>query len=152
MKKMILGLAMVAVAFGSLAQEYKDRAPKASETRRIAGLANYAQDEFTRANTPRWTAGRLYYDTIATDGVIFANSNATVLVHIGLPNPTNNIGRKFTITTVDACTAILSNSACVGTFSLLTNYTMVSTFTIASNRTTTAWSTGTNWAIVSVAN
>jgi hypothetical protein len=138
-------LCLTGIAFG---QEYQSRQPYPDESRRVAGLKNYAQDEFTRANTPVWVVNSLLYlSTNSTDGVIFVKTNATVLVHIGLPNPTNNLGRKYSVTTMGASTAVLTNHYVTGTFTEINTMAVANSLTIASNKTAIAYSTGTNYVV-----
>jgi len=118
------------------------------DTRVLAGVKNNVQDEFTRRTTPVWVLNSLYYNaTNKSDGLIFVRTNATVLVHIGLPNPTNNVGRIFSITTCGASTATISNGVASGDFTDLLTLTNASVYFVASNKTATAYSTGTNWAV-----
>lgn len=148
MKKFYLAALLVSMCFNASAQEYKSRAPKAIETRRVAGVQNHIQDEFTRRSTPVFVLNSLLYlSTNTTDGVIFVRSNATVLVHIGLPNPTNNTGRKYEVTTMGASTAILTNWYVTGTFTSNNGMATLSAYLIASNKTAVAYSTGTNWVV-----
>jgi hypothetical protein len=148
MKNFYLAALLVSMCFSASAQEYKARAPKAIETRRVAGVQNYIQDEFTRRSTPVFVLNSLLYlSTNATDGMIFVRSNATVLVHIGLPNPTNNTGRKYEVTTMGAATAVLTNWYVTGTFTSNNSMAEVTGYFIASNKTAVAYSTGTNWLV-----
>jgi hypothetical protein len=135
-------LCLTGIAFG---QEYKSRQPYPDESRRVAGLKNYAQDEFSRANTPLvLNVGLLYLSTNSTDGIIIVKTN-DVLVHIGLPNPTNNIGRKFQVQTMSTARVVLTNWYAVSTFT--SNATMAehTSYWINSNKTVMAFSSGTNW-------
>ena len=50
MKNFYLAALLVSMCFSASAQEYKARAPKAIEERRVAGVQNYIQDEFYRLN------------------------------------------------------------------------------------------------------
>jgi hypothetical protein len=143
----IIGLLLASLTM-TPAQEYKARQPTPAESRRVAGLKNYAQDEFTRANTPVWVVNSLLYlSTNSTDGVILVKTNATVLVHIGLPDPTNNVGRKYQVTTMGASTAVLTNHYVTGTFTEVNTMAEATSLTIASNKTAIAWSTGTNYVV-----
>jgi hypothetical protein len=135
-------LCLTGIAFG---QEYQSRQPYPDESRRVAGLKNYAQDEFSRANTPLvLNVGLLYLSTNSTDGIIIVKTN-DVLVHIGLPNPTNNIGRKFQVQTMSTARVVLTNWYAVSTFT--SNATMAehTSYWINSNKTVMAFSSGTNW-------
>lgn len=128
------------------AQEYYSRQPYPSESRRMAGMQTYVMDEVLRDNTPKFVVNSLFYDaTNYDDGVILIKTNATVLVHIGLPNPTNTLNRVFRISTMGASTAVLSNSTAVGTFTEMFTMAVSSTYSVASNKTATVYSTGTNW-------
>jgi len=117
-----------------------------ADIRMLSGAKNFVQDEMDREKKPVFVLNSLYYNAINTsDGVILVRSNATVIVHIGLPNPTNNVGRKYQITTMGASTAILSNSTAVGDFTEMTTMANSATYSIASNKTAIVYSTGTNW-------
>lgn len=118
------------------------------DTRKLVGVKNYVQDEFTRDSQIVWVRNSLYYNvTNQAEGLIMVRTNATVLVHIGLPNPTNNLNRTFRITTMGASTATLSNSAAVGTFTDAFTMTNASVYFIASNKTAVAYSTGSNYLV-----
>ena len=146
MKKTLITLALVAMpAIGLLvAQEYKSRVTTPTEERKLAGTTSWVQDEYFRTKSARWATGLYYAATNYYDGIVLVRSNATVLVHIGLPNPTNNPYRVFEISTLDACTATLSNANGAGSFTDMFTLTNASVYFIASNKTATAYSTGSN--------
>lgn len=149
MNRLALFIGLLFLAGIAIGQEYKSRQPTPDESRRgAAGLVHYAQDVITRDHTPVFVANSLLYlSTNATDGIIFVKTNATVLVHIGLPNPTNNLGRKYEITTMGASTAVLTNWYVTGTFTEINTMAIASSLTIASNKTAIAYSTGTNYVV-----
>lgn len=146
MRTLLLVLLTV-IGLSAMAQEYRSRLPTAAEQRRVAGLKNFAQAEFERANRPYFIDGWLYQSlTNDYDGIVYVRSNATVLVHVVLPNPTNNLYRTFEITTMDACTARLSNVV-TGTFTDALKLTNGNNYFVASNKTVVVRSTGTNWIV-----
>ena len=146
-KTLILSLLLIPLAV-IFAQEYKSRVQTPSEERYIAGTVTYVQDELLRNVKPRFVNGLLFYAaTNYYDGVVLCRSNATVLVHVGLPNPTNHPNRKYEVTTLDACTATLSNHHAVGTFTDMLTLTNSTVYFIASNKTAVAYSTGSNWIV-----
>lgn len=147
--KTTLTLIMALLCGLASAQEYKARQPTPTETRRAAaGLANYGQDVFTRDHTPVWVVNALAYTvTNSTDGVILCKTNATVIVRVGLPNPTNNIGRVFRVGTMGACTAVLTNTTFVGSFTAANTMAEANQLLISSNKLAMAFSTGTNYVV-----
>lgn len=146
-KTLILSLLLVPV-IAIVAQTYKGRQPTPDEQRKISGATSFVQDELLRSTTPRFVLNSLFYAaTNYYDGIILVRTNATVLVHIGLPNPTNNASRKYQITTLGASTATLSNHTAVGDFTDMFTMTNASVYFIGSNKTAVAYSTGTNWIV-----
>ncbi len=145
MKKLLIAIGFAAgIVLVALAADPRGRV----DTRMLAGVQNFVQDEMDRTRKPVIVAGLLYYSAVnPTDGVIFCRSNSTVLVHVGLPNPTNNYGRRYEVSTLGACTAVLSNSTVVGDFTDMFTLTNASVYAVASNKTAVAYSTGTNWAV-----
>jgi hypothetical protein len=142
--KNLLCLCALLIGFSAFAADSRGRV----DTRVLSGVKNYVQDEFQRNTTPVFVVNSLLYiSTNLTDGIIFVKTNATVLVHIGLPNPTNNVGRKYEVTTMGASTAILTNWYTTSLFT--SNNTMASqtAYFINSNKTALAYSTGTNWLV-----
>jgi len=140
-------LTLLVMGGAAFAQTYKSREPTPDERRRVAGVSQYVEDVFKRDHVPVWVnGGPLFYNvTNSTDGLLFVVTNRTVIVHIVLPNPTNNIGRKFEIIPVGACTLILSNlQGC--TFTGLPGQTVATTWAVESNNVALVWSTGTNYA------
>jgi hypothetical protein len=123
--------------------------PTTTEEYRLKGVQNQLQAEFNRLSAPKIVLNSLLYlSTNNYDGIILVKTNATVLVHIGLPNPTNNLGRKYEVTTMGASTAVLTNWYVTGSFTDMFTLTNTATsYFIESNKTATAYSTGTNWAV-----
>ena len=118
------------------------------DTRKLAGVQNFVQDEFDRrTKVIQVVNSLLYLSTNDNEGIIFVRTNSTVLVHIGLPNPTNNVNRIYNVSTMGASTAVLTNWYQTGTFT--SNNTMVtySSYFVNSNKTAHAFSTGTNWIV-----
>lgn len=144
--KTILAIIGLAVCLAADAQTYKSRPPTPQEQRKLAGITEYVQDVFYRDHIPTFiTPGVLYYPvTNAYEGTIFAFTNLNTSVHIALPNPTNNIGRKFTLNPLGACTLVLSNIVS-GTITSGETMAVATTYSVASNRTAVAYSTGTNY-------
>lgn len=143
MKKLIASIAALsAVVLAVLAADPRGRV----DTRLMAGQRNYSQDEFDRNTKPFViTPGVLYFNvTNQAHGIICGRSNATVAVHIVLPNPTNNVGRKFVLIPLGACTITASN-AVVGTIRDAATDALATTFSVASNRVGVVYSTGTNY-------
>lgn len=143
MKKILMAVTLaVGVVLAVLAADPRGRV----ETRLLAGTKNFVQDEFERDTKVVWVLNSLAYTiTNLTDGVLFVRTNATVLVHIGLPNPTNNPNRRVLVTTMGASTAILTNVNHTGTITSNNSMATLTGYLIASNRTVMAYSTGTNW-------
>jgi hypothetical protein len=122
--------------------------PTQTEEYRLKGVQNQVQAEFNRLSAPKIVLNSLLYlSTNNYDGIILVKTNATVLVHIGLPNPTNNLGRKYEITTMGASTAVLTNHYVTGTFTEINTMAEANSLTIASNKTAIAYSTGTNYVV-----
>lgn len=142
------GLAFLAGA--ATGQEYKSRQPYPAEVARIAGITSYAQDELLRSKTPRYfqvtAINQSYYATNWYDGVLVVRSatatNWTVFVH--LPNPTNNINRRFEVIAVSAINPVLTNTSGFGIVNANTG-TSASALAVNSNKTAIVFSTGTNW-------
>ena len=129
-------------------QEYKSRLPYPAEQNRIAGVTSYIQDEYLRRTTPRWVTTSLSYDaTNWYDGVILVRTNGDVLVHVALPNPTNNTGRRYEVSTGLFPRAVLTNRQASGAtaFRSMDGETNNSWLFIPSNKTAVVYSTGTNW-------
>jgi hypothetical protein len=149
MKKLIAILAGLGVIVGAaVAQEYKSRQPYPNELARVAGVSSYIQDEYLRRTTPRFVVNSLSYDaTNYYDGVVFIRTNAAVLVHIALPNPTNNTGRRFEVVTGGTSTAVLTNRQVNSLFRSTDGETNNAWLFVASNKTAVAYSTGTNWTV-----
>lgn len=143
MKKLLIAIGLFAgLALAVLAADPRGRV----DTRFLAGVKNFVQDEVDRNIKPVQVVNSLAYTiTNSTDGIIFVRTNATVLVHIGLPNPTNNYGRKIEVTTMGASTAILTNVNQVGTITSNNSMATLTGYLIGSNKTAIAYSTGTNW-------
>lgn len=143
MKKILIAVTLVVgVVLTVLAADPRGRV----DTRLLAGTKNFVQDEFERDSKVVFVLNSLAYTiTNLTDGILFVRTNATVLVHIGLPNPTNNPNRKIEVTTMGASTAILTNVNHTGTITSNNSMATLSGYLIGSNKTAIAYSTGTNW-------
>ena len=161
MKNFYLAALLVSMCFSASAQEYKARAPKAIETRRVAGVQNYIQDEFYRNNTivvietnqaPVYTIGasQVLHGVYA---VAPTNAALSAAFTIALPNPTNNLNRKFTFITPDGCHIVLSNNWGTGSangFRDLKTFGVSNiVWLVTSNKITTCYSTGTNYLVKS---
>jgi hypothetical protein len=147
MKKFLLITAGLAFLAGvTSGQEYKSRQPTPTEQSRIAGVTKYIQDQYLQSTTPRFVVNSLSYDaTNYYDGVIFLRTNTTVLVHVALPNPTNNTGRRYEVFTGGACTAVLTNRQTSSLFRSAEGETNAAWLFIPSNKVAVVYSTGTNW-------
>ena len=148
MKKILIAVALVVgVVLVVLAADPRGRV----DQRVLAGVRNFVQDEFERGAKPVFLVNGLlsFNVTNANEGIIFVETNLTALVHIGLPNPTNNPGRKFEVHTMDACTVVLTNMTHTGSFtSNNTGFGITHTgYWIQSNKTATAYSTGSNYIV-----
>lgn len=140
--KTLIALLCLIVAIPSMAADPRGRV----DTRKLAGQVNFTQDEFDRLTRPViLTTGLLSYNiTNANEGVIIvAATNITALVHIGLPNPTNNYGRRFEVVGSGPVSVVLTNTTFTGTFT--SNLNVMTSYLASSNRTIRAWSTGTNY-------
>jgi hypothetical protein len=116
------------------------------DTRKLAGAVNYTQDEFDRQTKPVILTTGLFSYNITNDneGLIFvAATNITGLVHIGLPNPTNNLNRRFHVIGTGPLSVVLTNTTFTGTFS--SNLVVHASYLVSSNRSILAFSTGTNY-------
>lgn len=142
----IIGLSLL---IGSVSgQEFKSRQPYPGESQRIAGFSGWSQEELHRRTVPRFAVNTLTYGaTNWYDGVLFVRTNATVLVVVELPNPTNHPSRRFEVVTSGASTVRLTNAlgAPFHDANMMTN-SAVGQF-VQSNRTAVAYSTGTNWTV-----
>lgn len=150
MKNLIAALLLVAGVTTASAQSYINNPgqPTKTELTKLKGVQNYVQAEFTRDTTPVFVLNSLLYlSTNQTDGIIFVRTNATVLVHVGLPNPTNNVGRKYEVTTQGASTAVLTNWYTSSLFTSNNTMGHHTSYFINSNKTALAYSTGTNWLV-----
>lgn len=145
MKYFIIALSVLLSAVGLKAGDASGRV----DTRVLSGQVNFTADEFTRLVRPVNVLNALAYTvTNKSDGLILIRTNATVLVVIGLPNPTNNIGRRFEVHTMGASTAILTNTTYAGSFTdMFTMTNAASGYGFASNKTAIAYSTGTNYVV-----
>ncbi len=118
------------------------------DTRTLSGQTLLTQGEFNRANVPVFLTPGVLSHTISNtyDGVIFGYTNLTATIYVFLPNPTNNVGRKFTFVPMGSCTMILTNTLNRAfDFTYAYGRTNSTGFTIASNVTAEVWSTGTNY-------
>jgi hypothetical protein len=152
MKKLIAILAGLGVIVGAaVAQEYKSRQPYPNELARVAGVTSYVQDEYLRRTTPRWVTTSLSYDaTNWYDGVVFVRTNGNVTVFVALPNPTNNVGRRYEVSTGLFPQVILTNkqqAASSTAFRIIDYETNGPSLLIPSNKVAVAYSTGTNWTV-----
>jgi hypothetical protein len=151
MKKLVAITAAMAVLIGAaLGQEYKSRLPTPTEQNRIAGVTSYIQDELLRSKTPRYfdatNISQFYYATNWYDGVIVARSTPVTnwTTFVFLPNPTNNINRRFEIIAIGAVNPVLTNTSGFGIVNANTG-TSASNLAVNSNKIAVVYSTGTNW-------
>jgi hypothetical protein len=147
MKKAIIAVTLVVgVVLAVMAADPRGRV----DTRLLAGTKNFVQDEMDRENVPRFlTTGTTTYNiTNQAWGVIVVVTNATSLTHIGLPNPTNNYGRRFFVTPNGAATLVLTNMSQTGSFTSNNAPSGVhASYFVQSNKTALAFSTGTNYYV-----
>ena len=160
MKNFITIIALFALSVSGLfAQNYKTRQPTPDEQKRVAGVINYIQDEFYRNNTivvietnqaPVYTIGasQVLHGVYA---VAPTNAALSAAFTIALPNPTNNLNRKFTFMVPAGCHIVLSNNWGTGGalgFRDLTTYAVSNVvWLVTSNKTATCYSTGTNYLV-----
>lgn len=154
MKKLVAITAAMAVLIGAaLGQEYKSRLPTPTEQNRIAGVTSYIQDELLRSKTIRALVVPMvlsnYVLNAYNDGVVFfiAGSN-TVVGRATLPNPTNNLNRRYELTLgTNISSFVVTNNTGANGFQFWNVLTTASTnsFTIPSNGVAYFYSTGTNW-------
>lgn len=144
MKNLLSILIAVLVLCGAVSRA--DAAQGRVDTRVLRGVTVDLQDVYTRSHVPTFlTPGVLYFSiTNVGEGTLIPFTNLTTAVHIALPNPTNNVGRKFTVAPMGACTVTLSNIVS-GTFTAGETRAVATTYTVASNRTAVVYSTGTNY-------
>lgn len=137
-------VALLLSAFAAGAAE--PRGSARVDTRLLSGVQNNVQDELLRLNYPVFLITSTPNPFIITnkfEGQYFVATNNI----ISLPNPTNNYPRKFVFIGVGTNTFTLSNGMGGGLTVLGSN--LVQTIqACSSNRLTTAWSTGTNWAVL----
>lgn len=159
MKNFYLAALLVSMCFSASAQEYKARAPKAIETRRVAGVQNYIQDEFQRANKPVVLETNLQpvftiTSTNIYEGLYFVaptNAALSAAFTVSLPNPTNHINRVFRFITCGNSQIVLSNNWGTGSangFRELVSYGVSNVvWLVTSNKLATCYSTGTNYLV-----
>jgi hypothetical protein len=148
MKKLVAITAAMAVLVGAaFGQEYKSRLPTPTEQNRIAGVSKYIQDVYLQLTTPKVLMSGPYYATNYNDGVLFpyASSVATT-IGVVLPNPTNNVGRKYEIVTAGQAISWVTNNNAGWKIWDLHGNVAGNGFAIASNKVAFVYSTGTNWA------
>ena len=145
MYKLIALLMLVAV--GAEAQTYKNRAPRADETRRIAGLDYYIKDGPQYQIFQKFVGEGENFTLNATNSLLlFRSAGALTNCVVVFPNPTNNPGRVYDIVAVGNVAITLTNNP-VSTFTSVTNAT-ASTYTVPTNSTVRVYSTSTNWLVV----
>lgn len=153
MKKIILSMALVMVAFGVMAQARTGRV----DTRVLTGVRNNLQDEMDRDNRAvvlEPTLQPVFIITNVWEGqyiVAPTNPATSAAFTIALPNPTNNIGRSFRIITGGNAQYVLSNAfgmAGGNGFRDLTTYGVSNVvWKVNSNTVTLLYSTGTNYLV-----
>lgn len=153
MKKIILSMVMVMVAFGVMAQQRQGRV----DTRKLTGVANNIQDEFDRDNrivTLEATLQPVFIITNIWEGqylVAPTNPATSAAFTIALPNPTNNIGRSFRFITGGNSQYVLSNAFGMGGgngFRDATTYGVSNVvWKVNSNTVAILYSTGTNYIV-----
>lgn len=117
------------------------------DTRVLAGQKNLVVEETYRLNEPVFLiTGNTYPHLITNtwEGQYFVNTNN---VTIGLPNPTNNLARKFTFMAMGTNQFYVSNGA-GGQLTIVSSNVVGPLCLIASNRMAMTWSTGTNWLLL----
>lgn len=146
MKKFLLITAGLAFLAGvTSGQEYKSRQPYPSEQARIAGTTEYVQDTYLQLTTPKVVNSTPYFATNYNDGLlVFHGTSADYLVV--LPNPTNNVGRRYQISAVVPARCLLTNNNAGWKFFNMVTGGNDNGVAVASNKTTMVFSTGTNWA------
>lgn len=153
MKKFLLITAGLAFLAGvTSGQEYKSRQPTPTEQSRIAGITSYVQDELLRSKTPKFidmVTSSNYLATAYNDGLLFVRSyNTAAVCVITLPNPTNNINRRFELVPVKTASLLLTNGSFgANGFQIadINTVTWTNSLAVASNKTAFVFSTGTNW-------
>lgn len=147
MKKFLLITAGLAFLAGvTSGQEYKSRLPTPAEQNRIAGTTKYIQDTYLQLTTPKLVTSSPYFATNYNDGVLIVHGAAGNYL-ITLPNPTNNVGRRYQISAVHPAKVLLTNNnAGWKFFNLATAGNDVGVF-CETNKSAIVFSTGTNWAV-----
>ncbi len=144
MKTLLAALALFGVVSSLVAGDASGRV----DNRVLAGQVRLTADEFTRLTTPVFVQNLAYTVTNKSDGIILCVTNITAVVVIGLPNPTNNPGRRFEVHAVGACTPNLTNTTYAGSFTdLFTGTNATAGYAFASNKTAIVYSTGTNYVV-----
>lgn len=133
------------------AQEYKSRAPKAAEARRVAGLTDYIQDGPRFNYTLYHPGAEEQYSLGETNNFVsFRSLSQLTNVVAVLPNPTNTARRAYFLNANGNVTIKLTNT--VGaTYNTATNVTALTTWTSATN--CSFWvlnNNRSNWVIVPV--
>lgn len=150
MKPSLLAIALLALAQTCFAQLTTPARGRVDE-RKLVGVINNVQDEFTRHELPIILLTNTVNPILITniwEGQYFitATNPGMADVTIGLPNPTNNYPRRFTFMGLGNAQFFLSNGN-GGQLKIVSSNVVSPTVLIASNRSAVAWSTGTNWFV-----
>lgn len=130
------------------AQEYKYRAPKFIEEKKVAGVTDYIQDG-PRFNYTLYLPGaeEQYALGETNNVVVFRSVGALTNVVVVLPNPTNSARRAYNLIAQGNVTIKLTNTVGV-TYNTSTNVTALTTFTSATNSAFWIYNNNrTNWHI-----
>ena len=151
MKKIVAITAALSVLIGAaFGQEYKSRLPYPAEQNRIAGVTKYIQDVYLQLTTPKVITAGPYFATNYNDGVLFPYAPAAAgTINIVLPNPTNNVGRKYEVSNAGQAACLFTNNGAGWKFWNLHGNVLDNGFAISSNKVGWVYSTGTNWAAYS---
>lgn len=150
-KKIFLGLAgavvLVAIPLCIKAQEYYNRQPTPTESRKVAGVTDYIQDGL-RANFTQYFPGEAeQYQLVSTNNVIaFRSDGALTNVVVLMPDLTNSPRYVVRLLAVGNITMKISNT--FGATVLTFTNTYAATYTTPTNRGVTVYGIyPTNWFI-----
>lgn len=150
MKQILSVLAVLAMAVGGFAQEYKFRVPTAPEQVRIAGLAHYpAEDNHSVWQQIEVAASSTTNIIVGFNSNVFLRSNDVCTATVVLPNPTNHQGAVIRVLTAFRTAAILTNGGVGFNIASTTNTTSGAGWLSRTNQLITCINPyGTNWTAI----
>lgn len=153
MKYILSILAVLAVSFTAIAQEYKFRVPTAPEQVRLAGLNYYpTEDNFAVWQQVEVAAGSSTNAVFGVSQNLFLRSNDVCTASVVLPNPTNHQGGVVRVLTTFRTAAILTNGGVGFAIASTTNTTSGAGWLARTNQLITCINPyGTNWTAIVIA-